>query len=190
MSNNSFIFYESWSEFIDELDREDAKELVYQIYRVGLDKPMDTNDKVVQKIVKAFILPNIKGAKRRYNTAVVNGKKSEGRPPVTTKEQDNLIWELYLEGLTYDEIVSRCDTYGFSISKNTVGSRIRKRRAEEEEKETKTKNQKLNPSTETNNETNINTFKNKSNSNLITDSEEDDEEDDDEDKEQPLHYKF
>ena len=179
MSNNSFIFYESWSEFIDELDREDAKELVYQIYLVGLDKPMDTDDKVVQKIIKAFILPNIKGAKRRYNTAVANGKKSKGAPPKTTKEDDNLIWELHLEGLTYDEIVSRMETYGVSISRNTVGDRVRKRK---EEENTKNNNQEIKPNLTTNNETNINTFKN-----IDKNIEENKKE---EDIEQPLHYKF
>ena len=179
MSSNSFIFYESWSEFIDELDREDAKELVYQIYRVGLDKPMDTEDMVVQKIIKAFILPNIKGAKRRYNTAVQNGKKSEGRPRVTNEEQDRIIWELHLEGLTYEQIVDRCKSYGFSVSKNTVASRVRERK---EEEETETKNQNQKPNKETNNETNINTFINNSKSNTNSDNEED--------SEQPLHYKF
>lgn len=183
MANNSFIFYESWSEFIDDLDREDAKELVYQIYRVGLDKEMDTNDTIIRKIVKAFILPNIKGAKRRYNTSVANGKKSEGAPRKTTEADDNLIWELHLEGLTYDEIVERMDTYGVSISRNTVGDRVRKRK---ELESTKSNNQELKPSEETNNETNINTFKNKDKSNSKS---ENDLEDEVEEK-QPLHYSF
>ena len=178
MSNgNSFIFYESWYEFIDDLEREDAKELVYQIYRVGSDKPMDTEDKVIQKLVKSFILPNIKGAKRRYNTAVENGKKSKGAPPKTNEADDNLIWELHLEGLTYDEIVERMDTYGVSISRNTVGDRVRKRK---ELESTKNKNQELKPSTETNNETNIRTFKNKDISNSDNEVE----------KDLPLHYNF
>ena len=178
MSNgNSFIFYESWYEFIDDLEREDAKELVYQIYRVGSDKPMDTEDKVIQKLVKSFILPNIKGAKRRYNTAVENGKKSKGAPPKTNEADDNLIWELHLEGLTYDEIVERMDTYGVSISRNTVGDRVRKRK---ELESTKNKNQELKPNKETNNETNIRTFKNKDISNL----------DNEEEKDLPLRYNF
>ena len=178
MSNgNSFIFYESWYEFIDDLEREDAKELVYQIYRVGSDKPMDTEDKVIQKLVKSFILPNIKGAKRRYNTAVENGKKSKGAPPKTNEADDNLIWELHLEGLTYDEIVQRMDTYGVSISRNTVGDRVRKRK---ELESTKNKNQELKPNEETNNETNIRTFKNKDKSNL----------DNEEEKDLPLRYNF
>ena len=178
MSNgNSFIFYESWYEFIDDLEREDAKELVYQIYRVGSDKPMDTEDKVIQKLVKSFILPNIKGAKRRYNTAVENGKKSKGAPPKTNEADDNLIWELHLEGLTYDEIVERMDTYGVSISRNTVGDRVRKRK---ELESTKNKNQELKPNEETNNETNIRTFKNKDKSNL----------DNEEEKDLPLRYNF
>ena len=177
MAKESFIFYESWYEFIDDLDREDAKELVYQIYLVGSDKPMDTEDKVIQKLVKSFILPNIKGAKRRYNTAVENGKKSKGAPPKTNEADDNLIWELHLEGLTYDEIVERMDTYGVSISRNTVGDRVRKRK---ELESTKNKNQELKPNEETNNETNIRTFKNKD----ISNSDNEDE------KDLPLHYNF
>ena len=177
MGNNSFIFYESWSNFIDTLDRETAKELVYQIYRVGLDKQIDTDNDNIRSILEAFIIPNIKGAKRRYNTAVANGKKSKGRPPATSEEQDSLIWELHLEGLTYDEIVQRMDTYGVSISRNTVGDRIRKRK-----ESTKTNNQKLKPNTETDNETNTNTFKNKDKN--INDNEEEKE------IEVPLHYKF
>lgn len=181
MGNNSFIFYESWSNFIDTLDRETAKELVYQIYRVGLDKQIDTDNDNIRSILEAFIIPNIKGAKRRYNTSVANGKKSKGRPPVTSEEQDSLIWELHLEGLTYDEIVQRMDTYGVSISRNTVGDRIRKRK-----ESTKTNNQKLKPNTETDNETNINTFKNKD---IFIDKNIDDNEEDKE-TEIPLHYKF
>lgn len=187
MAKESFIFYESWYEFIDDLEREDAKELVYQIYRVGSDKPMDTDDKMIQKLVKSFILPNIKGAQRRYRTAVENGKKSEGAPRKTSPEQDNLIWELHLEGLSYDEIVERCDTYGFSVSKNTVGSRIRERKKEEE---LKTNNQEQEPKTKTKNETNPTTFKNNSNSNLKEDKEEELEADSEPDTEQPLHYTF
>ena len=187
MAKESFIFYESWYEFIDDLEREDAKELVYQIYRVGSDKPMDTDDKMIQKLVKSFILPNIKGAQRRYRTAVENGKKSEGAPRKTSPEQDNLIWDLHLEGLSYDEIVERCDTYGFSVSKNTVGSRIRERKKEEE---LKTNNQEQEPKTKTKNETNPTTFKNNSNSNLKEDKEEELEADSEPDTEQPLHYTF
>lgn len=177
MSNNSFIFYESWKDFIETLDRETAEHLVYQIYRVGLDMPIDTDDATINAILKAFIIPNIKGAKRRYNTAVENGKKSKGAPPKTTEEDDNLIWELHLEGLTYDEIVERMDTYGISISRNTVGDRVRKRK---ELESTKNKNQELKPSTETDNGTNIKTFKNKDISNS----------DNEEEIEKPLHYVF
>ena len=192
MANESFIFYESWYEFIDDLDREDAKELVYQIYRVGSDKPMDTDDKMIQKLVKSFILPNIKGAQRRYRTAVANGKKSDGAPRKTTPEEDNLIWELHLEGLTYDEIVERCDTYGFRVSKNTVGSRIRERKKKEEE--LKTNNQNQEPRTETKNGTNTTTFITNSISNFNEDREEeletDSEAENEPEKEQPLHYTF
>ena len=188
MAKESFIFYESWYEFIDDLDREDAKELVYQIYRVGSDKPMDTDDKMIQKLVKSFILPNIKGAQRRYKTAKENGKKSEGAPRKTTPEEDNLIWELHLEGLTYDEIVARCDTYGFSVSKNTVGSRIRERKKKKEE--LKTNNQEQEPGFKTKNKTNPITFKNNSKSNFNEDIEEELEADSEPDTEQPLHYTF
>lgn len=159
MNNNSFVFYESWANFIEMLDRETGKELVYQIYRVGLDMPIDTENEQINAILRAFIIPNIKGAKRRYNTAVENGKKSKGAPPKTTEKDDDLIWELHKEGLTYDEIVERMNTYGVSISRNTVGDRVRKRK--EKEKVQETNNQELKPSEETNNETNIITFKNK-----------------------------
>lgn len=188
MGNNSFIFYESWYEFIDDLERDDAKELVYQIYRVGSDKPMDTDNKVIQSIVKSFIVPNIKGAKRRYNTAVENGKKSEGAPRKTTPEEDNIIWELHLEGLTYDEIVERCDTYGFRVSKNTVGSRIRERK--EKEKKLKTNNQEQEPGTTTNNKTNPITFKRNNKNNFKEEIEADSEADSEPETEQPLHYIF
>lgn len=184
MSKQSFVFYESWANFIEMLDRETAKELVYQIYRVGLDMPIDTDDEQIRSILQAFIIPNIKGAKRRYNTAVENGAKG-GRKPKTSAEEDNLIWQLHLEGFTYDEIVEKMDTYGVSISKNTVGDRIRNRKKEEEEN-TKTKNQKLKPETETNNETNIKTFiyKDKNKDKL------DIEEDSDSYKTNNYHYDF
>ena len=188
MAYESFLFYESWYEFIDDLDREDAKELVYQIYRVGSKKEMDTDNIMIRKLVSSFILPNINGAKRRYKTSVENGKKSEGAPRKTTPEEDNLIWELHLEGLTYDEIVARCDTYGFSVSKNTVGSRIRERKKKEEE--LKTNNQEQEPRTKTKNETNPITFKSNSKSNFNEDIEEELEADSEPETEQPLHYTF
>ena len=181
MGNNSFIFYESWKDFIETLDRETAEHLVYQIYRVGLDMPIDTDDATINAILKAFIIPNIKGAKRRYNTAVENGKKSKGAPPKTTEEDDNLIWELHLEGLTYDEIVERMDTYGITLSRNTVGDRVRKRK---ELESTKNKNQELKPSTETDNETNIKTFKNIGKNKDISNS------DNEEELDKTLHYNF
>lgn len=181
MGNNSFIFYESWKDFIETLDRETAEHLVYQIYRVGLDMPIDTDDATINAILKAFIIPNIKGAKRRYNTAVENGKKSKGAPPKTNEADDNLIWELHLEGLTYDEIVQRMDTYGVSISRNTVGDRVRKRK---ELESTKNKNQELKPSTETDNETNIKTFKNIGKNKDISNS------DNEEELDKTLHYNF
>lgn len=181
--NKSFVFYESWANFIDIQDREMAKELVYQIYRVGLDKEIDTDNELIRSILKAFIIPNIKGAKRRYNTAVENGKKSKGAPPKTNEADDNLIWELHLDGLTYDEIVERMDTYGVSISRNTVGDRVRKRK---ELESTRNKNQELKPNTETNNETNTNTFKNKDK--FIVKSE--NEEENESNNNLPLHYNF
>ena len=54
MANNSFIFYESWSKFIDKKDRETAKELVYQIYRIGLDKDLDTDNEEIIDIIDAL----------------------------------------------------------------------------------------------------------------------------------------
>lgn len=181
--NNSFVFYESWANFIDIQDRETAKELVYQIYRVGLDKEIDTDNEIIRSILKAFIIPNIKGAKRRYNTSVENGKKSKGAPPKTNKEDDEMIWKLHLDGLTYDEIVETMNTYGVSISRNTVGDRVRKRK---ELESTKNKNQELKPSKETNNETNMNTFKNKD---KVINKNENEEEIESYDN-IPLHYNF
>ena len=177
MANNSFVFYESWSKFIDKKDRETAKEIVYQIYRIGLDKELDTDNEEIIDIIDAFILPNIKGAKRRYNTAVENGKKSKGRPPVTNEEQDKQIYQLHKDGWTYAQIAEE-----FGIDKNTVGNRVRNLR--EQEEELKTKNQKLNSNTETNIKTFITKDKNNSNSNK------ENKEDMEEDKEQLLYYNF
>ena len=181
--NKSFVFYESWANFIDIQDRETAKELVYQIYRVGLEKEIDTDNEIIRSILTAFIIPNIKGAKRRYNTSVENGKKSKGAPPKTNAQDDELIWKLHLEGLTYDEIVERMDTYGVSISRNTVGDRVRKRK---ELESTRNKNQELKPNTETNNENNTNTFKDKDKLKVKSDNEEDSESYDN----LSLHYNF
>ena len=158
MANNSFVFYESWSKFIDKKDRETAKELVYQIYRIGLDKDLDTDNEEIIDIIDAFILPNIKGAKRRYNTAVENGSKG-GRKPKTTIEDDARIYQLHKEGWTYAQIAEE-----FNIDKNTVGERVRRLRKEEEELKTKNQNEKLNEKTKL--ETFIDKDKNISNSKL------------------------
>ena len=169
MNKQSFIFYESWSMFIDNLERETAKELVYQIYLVGMGKELDTDDENIVNIINAFILPNIKGAQKRYATAVANGSKG-GRKPITTKEQDLQIYQLHLDGWTYEQIAEE-----FGIDKNTVGNRVRRLR-----NELKTKNQNKNQIQEPN----TNTFKdnNKNNSNNNKENEED--------KDIPLHYNF
>lgn len=176
MANNSFVFYESWSKFIDKKDRETAKELVYQIYRIGLDKDLDTDNEEIIDIIDAFILPNIKGAKRRYNTAVENGSKG-GRKPKTSAEDDERIYKLHKEGWTYAQIAEE-----FNIDKNTVGERVRRLRKEEEELKTKNQNEKLNEKTKP--ETFIDKDKNISNSKL--------ENEDYREKEVdiPLHYNF
>ena len=180
MENNSFVFYESWSKFIDKKDRETAKEIVYQIYLIGLGKELDTDNEDIIDIIDAFILPNIKGAKRRYNTAVENGKKSKGAPRVTTLEQDKEIYQLHKDGWTYAQIAEE-----FGIDKNTVGNRVRTLRNEEE---LKTKNQNKNQIQELNEKTNIKDFiykdKNKFNSNNESNKELD------KDSDIPLHYDF
>ncbi len=177
MADKSFVFYESWSKFIDKKDRETAKELVYQIYRIGTEKDFDTDNEEIIDIVEAFITENIKGAKRKYRNAVENGKKSKGAPKVTSPEQDELIWQLHQEGWTYEQIAEE-----LNISKNTVGTRVRERR--EQEIKTKNKNQEINP----NEKADIKTFKDKdkSNSNLDTENEEENENE----SIIPLHYDF
>lgn len=178
-SNNSFVFYDSWSSFIDLQEREKAKEIVYQIYRVGLDKEIDTDDKEIISIINSFILPNIKGAKRRYKTAVENGNKSKGRPRATSAEDDERIYQLHKEGWTYAQIAEE-----FDIDKNTVGDRVRTLKKEEE---LKTKNQNEKPNTETKTKNKIETFinKNKNISNKDTDNEEEIDSNN-----LPLHYNF
>ena len=174
--NKSFVFYESWSNFIDMQDRETAKELVYQIYRAGMEKDFDTDDTNIIGIITSFILPNIQGAKRKYKTAIENGSKG-GRPPKTNEETDKHIYQLHKEGWTYAQIAEE-----IGVSTNTVGDRVRTLRKKEEEQ--KTKNQNVKPNKETNIETFISKDKNNSETEIKTEIVSDSN------NNLPLHYSF
>ena len=141
-----------------------------------MSKELDTDNEDIIDIIDAFILPNIKGAKRRYNTAVENGKKSKGAPRVTTVEQDEEIYQLHKDGWTYAQIAEE-----FGIDKNTVGNRVRTLRNEEE---LKTKNQIQEPNEKTNIKDFIYKDKIKSNSNNESNKELDEYSD------IPLHYEL
>ena len=116
--NDSFVFYESWSNIIDSLDLNTAKDMLYQIYLVGMGRQLNTDNELVKGIIKGAIEPSIKSAKARYQNSIINGSKG-GRPP---KDLDiNEILKLQSQGLTYEQIGKQLD-----VSKNTIADRIKK----------------------------------------------------------------
>ncbi len=140
----SFVFYGSWEETLSALPLEQAKELLWQIKEIGIGREMKTEDKLVSGIIKGSILPNIKAAQRKYETAAENGSKG-GRPRLDIDMEK--VAALKAQGKTNEEIGNIV-----GASKTTIQTRW----AEYKDKP-KTKNQKE-TQTETEKEKKINQY--------------------------------
>ena len=137
---NNFVFYGSWEKILSALPLETAKEMLWQIKEIGIGKEISTEDPLIKAIIEGSIMPNIKAAQRKYETAAENGSKG-GRPRLDI-DMDHVA-ELKRQGKTNEEIGR-----ALGVSKTTIQTRWA---------ETKTKNQER-KETETEKEKKINQY--------------------------------
>ena len=132
--NESFVFYKDWADTIDMLDEEGAKELLYKIYLIGVNREEEVYvDNVYEKSFLNRVKTDIDNAKARYIHNVINGNKG-GRPKIDLDIEE--IMTLVNNKFTYDQIAKY-----MNVSRNTIANRVKEY-----------KNQKLNtiPNTKTN----------------------------------------
>lgn len=75
----TFVFYGSWRDLLEGFDKETAKEILWQIMLLGTTGEIDTNNVMIQQIIKGCIAPNIHNTKTRYKKSKSDGAKG-GRP--------------------------------------------------------------------------------------------------------------
>lgn len=75
----TFVFYGSWRELLEGFDKETAKEILWQIMLLGTTGEIDTNNVMIQQIIKGCVAPSIHNTKTRYQKSKVDGAKG-GRP--------------------------------------------------------------------------------------------------------------
>lgn len=119
---NNFVFYHSWVRYLDrQKDKDKAKEILWQIMRRGVGLDYDTDNEDIIDIVESFILPNVKAAQSRYDTA-----RNGGRPRIDIDMAR--VHSLLDEGKTYKEIALE-----FGVSDRTIQNRLKEETEKTEE---------------------------------------------------------
>lgn len=126
VKNNSFVFYRSWGDFIDEFEVEEQKEIVYQIYLYGMGRET-TEDKTYIRAFLKTVKENIDDAKGRYIRSVVSGAKGGRKKIELDMEQ---ILNFIDEGYTYAQIGK-----AMGVHANTIGNRVREYKKQIQEQE-------------------------------------------------------
>ena len=98
--NESFVFYRSFYEAINEVPEENQLELFKAICEYSLNNKLPKLENKISRVIFKLIKPNIDSAKARYERAVEGGKMG-GRPSKISNEQ---IEKLREEGKTNKEI--------------------------------------------------------------------------------------
>lgn len=126
VKNNSWVFYRSWSNYIDELDIEEQKELLYQIYLYGMGREITTENKYIKAFLNG-VKEDIDNAKGRYIRSVVTGKKG-GRTKIDLDIDE--IMNFIDDGYTYAQIGK-----AMGVHANTIGNRVREYKKQIQEQE-------------------------------------------------------
>ena len=71
----SFVFYDSFLEAMKHLNDSDFRECVMKIRDYALEGVDEESDSPMVNVIMALAKPNLEAARRRYETAVENGKK-------------------------------------------------------------------------------------------------------------------
>lgn len=126
VKNNSFVFYRSWANFIDELDIEEQKEVLYQIYLYGMGRDLTTENRYIKAYLKD-VKEDIDEAKGRYIRSVVSGAKG-GRKKIDLDMEQ--ILNFIDDGYTYAQIGK-----AMGVHPNTIGNRVREYKKQIQEQE-------------------------------------------------------
>lgn len=135
----NFVFYGSWEKILSALPLETAKEMLWQIKEIGIGKELNTDDALIKGIIEGTILPNIKAAQRKYETATENGSKG-GRPRLDIDMER--VAALKAQGKSNEEIgriVGACKT---TIQTRWAEYQEEQKHKNQERKETETKKEK------------------------------------------------
>lgn len=121
---NNFLFFGKWRYMLDAFDEQTAKDILWEIMRYGTEGVIKTDNPIVAGIITGTIAENINHSQAKYNKAISGGRP---RKDINIDE----VMRLVKEGRTYQEIADV-----MSVSKNTIGERVREYR-----NQTETKNQ-------------------------------------------------
>lgn len=135
----NFVFYGSWEKILSALPLETAKEMLWQIKEIGIGKELTTDDVLIKGIIEGTIMPNIKAAQRKYETAAENGSKG-GRPRLDIDMER--VAALKAQGKSNEEIgriVGACKT---TIQTRWTQYQEEQKHKNQERKETETKKEK------------------------------------------------
>lgn len=126
VKNNSFVFYKSWGDFIDEFEIEEQKEILYQIYLYGMGRETTEEKNYIRAFLKT-VKENIDDAKSRYIRSVVSGAKG-GRKKIDLDMEQ--ILSFIDDGYTYAQIGK-----AMGVHSNTIGNRVREYKKQIQEQE-------------------------------------------------------
>lgn len=126
VKNNSFVFYKSWGDFIDEFEIEEQKEILYQIYLYGMGRETTENKTYIRAFLKQ-VKEQIDDAKGRYIRSVVSGTKG-GRKKIDLDMEQ--ILSFIDDGYTYAQIGK-----AMGVHANTIGNRVRDYKKQIQEQE-------------------------------------------------------
>lgn len=136
----NFVFYQSWVKYlVKRKDRERAKEILWQIMRVGSGLDFDTDDEDIIDLVEGFVLDNIKAAQRKYEVATENGSKG-GRPRLDIDMER--VAELKRQGKTNEEIGRIVGASKTTIQTRWTHYQEEQKHKNQERKETETEKEK------------------------------------------------
>ena len=126
VKNNSFVFYKSWGDYIDEFDVEEQKEILYQIYLCGMGRESTECKTHIRAFLKG-VKEQIDDAKGRYIRSVVSGTKG-GRKKIDLDMEQ--ILSFIDDGYTYAQIGK-----AMGVHANTIGNRVRDYKKQIQEQE-------------------------------------------------------
>ena len=126
VKNNSFVFYKSWGDYIDEFEIEEQKEILYQIYLYGMGRETTESKTHIRAFLKT-VKEDIDDAKGRYIRSVVSGTKG-GRKKIDL-DMDQIL-SFIADGYTYAQIGK-----AMGVHANTIGNRVRDYKKQIQEQE-------------------------------------------------------